>query len=141
MTKRENKFGIKCLFMYPAFKIQDPATQAELQLKASVEFFPGDFLPEFVDVQNEIRQKIERQKMAVEAASDAPVDLFNEFELEGLKIKVDVINNSTFFPVSVAAEDGDFSGEASGKKKRAEMPAKKERRTAPGDEEEDENDE
>jgi len=104
MTKRENEYGIKSLIMCPFVTIVHPATQAKLQLKAVVEFFPGDFLPEFTEVQNTIRQKMENQKMQIEAATDKFVEIFNEYEPKELKVKVDVINNNTFFSVSVTAE-------------------------------------
>ena len=110
MTKRKNEFGIKCLLMYPAFQIVDPATQAALQLKATVEFFPGAFLPEFVEVQNSIRQQFEKQKMTLDAAAGALVDFFNEFEPEGVKVKVEVINNNVFFTVAAIAESGNCTG-------------------------------
>ena len=106
MTKRKNEFGVKCLSMYPAFKIVDPATQAGLQLKATVEFFPDALLPEFVDAQNAIRQNLENKKMAVEAAADALIDFFNEYKPKAVRVRVDVINNNMFFPVAVVAESG-----------------------------------
>ena len=124
MTKRKNEFGIKCLLMYPAFQIVDPVTQAPLQLKVTVEFFPGAFLPEFVEAQNSIRQLIDRQKITLDAAACGLIDFFNEYQPKGVKVKVDVINNNTFFPVSVIAERGDFGvgGDVflEGKKKPAE---------------------
>jgi len=104
MTKRENEYGIKSLIMYPFVTIVHPATQAKLQLKAVVEFFPGDFLPEFAEVQNTIRHKMENQRMQIEAAADRFVEIFNEYEPNELKVRVDVINNNTFFSVSVTAE-------------------------------------
>jgi preprotein translocase subunit Sec61beta len=129
MTKRKNEYGIKCLFMFPAFKITDPATMAVLQLKTAVEFFPDEFLPDFLDAQNSIRQKFENQKMAVEAAADALIDFFNEYEPKGVKVKVDVINNNAFFPVAVTAESGSVSSvEADEKrenKKKSEKPTGK----------------
>jgi hypothetical protein len=112
MIKRKNKFGIKCLFMYPMIQIVDPATQARLQLKATVEFYPGDFLPEFVEVQNSLRQKLENQKLPVEAVSDALIDFFNEYGPEALKVRVEVVNNNMFFPIAVIAESG-FAGDFS----------------------------
>jgi len=104
MTKRENEYGIKSLIMCPFVTIVHPATQAKLQLKAIVEFFPGDFLPEFTEVQNIIRHRMENQRMQIEAATDKFVEIFNEYEPKALKVKVDVINNNTFFSVSVTAE-------------------------------------
>jgi hypothetical protein len=93
--------------MYPAFHIIDPTTQAKLQLKATVEFFPGKSLPVFAEVQAEIRSRIEGKKMAVEAAAVALIALFKkEYTPNGIKVKVEVINNNTFFPVTVVAEDG-----------------------------------
>ena len=137
MTKRKNEYGIKCLFMYPVFKIKDPATAAVLQLKATVEFFPDALLPEFVDAQNSIRQKLENQTMAVEAAVDALIDFFNEYEPSGVKVKVDVINNNAFFPVAVTAESGIVtSAETDGKKKSKRKSAGK--KTETDDEETDE---
>jgi len=104
MTKRENEYGIKSLIMCPFVTIVHPATQAKLQLKAVIEFFPGDFLPEFTEVQNTIRQKMENQKMQIEAATDRFVEIFNEYGPNELKVRVDVINNNTFFSVSATAE-------------------------------------
>jgi TATA-binding protein-associated factor Taf7 len=93
--------------MYPAFHIIEPTTQAKLQLKASVEFFPGKSLPVFAEVQAEIRSRIEGKKMAVEAAAIALIALFKkEYAPNGIKVKVEVINNNTFFPIAVAAEYG-----------------------------------
>ena len=128
MTKRKNEFGIKCLLMYPAFQIVDPVTQAPLQLKAAVEFFPGAFLPEFVEVQNSIRQQLERQKMSLDAAANALIDLFSEYAPNGVKAKVEVINNNTFFPVAVIVESGDFEdygGSSEGKKKQVKRSSTK----------------
>ena len=104
MIKRKNEFGVKCLLMHPAIQIIDPATQARLQLKATVEFFPDAFLPEFVEVQNILRQKMENKRMSVEAVANVLIDFFNEYEPKELKVKVEVINNNSFFPVSVIAE-------------------------------------
>jgi preprotein translocase subunit Sec61beta len=117
--------------MYPAFKIRDSATQAELQLKATVELLPDAFLPEFVDAQNSIRQKFENKNMAVEKAADELIDFFNEYEPKGLKIRVDVINNNMFFPVAVTAESGLISSveadeKRAGKKNTAEKTSVKE---------------
>ena len=120
MTKRKNGFRIKCLFMYPAFKIVDPATQAALQLKATVEFFPDALLPEFVDAQNSIRQKFENQKMPVEAAADLLINFFNEYEPKAVKVKVEVINNNAFFPVAVTAESGFVSSVEADEKRDSE---------------------
>jgi hypothetical protein len=96
--------------MCPVFSIIDPATQGQLSIKATVEFYPGDFLPEFVEVQNSIRQKLERQKMVIEAAADVLVDFFNQYEPKALKVKIEVTNNTIFFPVSVFAESGLLPG-------------------------------
>jgi hypothetical protein len=106
MIKRKNEFGIKCLFMYPVIQIVDPSTQARLQLKTTVEFVPGAFLPEFVEVQNILRQKMENQKMPVEAVSDTLIDFFSEYEPDAIKVKVEVVNNNAFFPIAVTAESG-----------------------------------
>jgi hypothetical protein len=92
--------------MYPSFQIVEPATQALLQLKATVEFFPGGYLPVFVEVQNSLRQLLENKKMAVEAVSDTLIDFFNEYEPDALKVKVEVVNNNVFFPIAVLAESG-----------------------------------
>lgn len=120
MTKRKNEFGIKCLFMYPLVAITDPTTLAKQQLKITVEFYPGDFLPVFVDVQNTIKQKIENHQMAIEAVADAIIDLFNDaYEPSGLKVKVETISNNMYFPIVVTAESG-FIGSEEGDAKRAE---------------------
>ena len=104
MTKRKNEYGVKALIMSPFFVIVHPTTQAKLQLKTTVEFFPGQFLPEFTEVQNTIRQKLDNQKMPVEEATDRLTGIFMEYCPEELKIRVDVINNTAFFTVSVLAE-------------------------------------
>ena len=106
MTKRKNEYGIKSLIMCPFVTIVHPATQARLQLKAVVEFFPGDYLPEFVEVQNAIRQAMGSQTMQVEEAADKLVEIFNEYKPDGLKVRIDAINNSAFFSVAVTAETG-----------------------------------
>ena len=106
MTKRNNEYGIKSLIMCPFVTIVHPATQAKLQLKAVVEFFPGDYLPEFVEVQNAIRQTMGNQKMQIEEAADKLVGIFNEYKPDGLKVRIDVINNNAFFSVAVTAETG-----------------------------------
>ena len=139
MTKRKNEFAIGCLFMYPAFKIRDPGTQAVLQLKASVEFFPDAFLPEFVDAQNSIRQKFENQQMAVEAAADALIDFFNEYEPKAVKVRVEVINNNSFFPVAVTAESG-FISSVDADEKREESKKKSPKKSAGAKDKEDEED-
>ena len=105
MIKRKNEYGrVKFLIMNPVVSIKCPETQAKLQLRATVEFHPGEFLPEFADAQNSIRQKLENREMAVEAAAEALVDFFNEYGPKAVSVKVDVINNSTFFPVALYAE-------------------------------------
>ena len=124
MTKRKNEFGIKCLIMCPAFNIVDPVTQANLQMKSVIEFFPDDFLPDFIETQNTIRQIIEKKKLTVDAAANALIDIFNEYAPRGIKVKIDVINNNTFFPVSVTTEDGEVD-EIFEKKKSVKKPAKK----------------
>ena len=111
MTKRKNEYGaLKVLLMYPAFRIVDPLTQAGLQLKSCVEFTPGDYLPDFVEAQNTIRQKIEQKKMTIESAAEMLIEVFNEYEPKKITVKLDVINNNTFFPVAVNAESGDEEG-------------------------------
>jgi hypothetical protein len=114
MIKRENEFGVKCLVMCPTFSIIDPATQARLYIKSTVDFYPDDFLPEFVDAQNSIRQELEKQTMTVDAATGALVSFFNQYEPIALKVKVEVINNNIFFPVTVYIENGTVPGEGGG---------------------------
>jgi hypothetical protein len=106
MIKRENVFGVKYLVMCPMFSIIDPATQAQLSIRSTVEFYPDAFLPEFVEVQNSIRQKLERQRMEVEAVADTLINFFNQYEPKVIKVKIEVINNNPFFPVTVIAESG-----------------------------------
>jgi hypothetical protein len=115
MTKRENEFGVKYLVMCPMFSVIDPVTRAQLAVKSTVEFYPDAFLPEFMEVQNSIRQEFERQQMAVEKVAKALVDFFNQYEPTALKVKVEVVNNPALFPVSVYIESG-FSFEIDEKK-------------------------
>jgi hypothetical protein len=103
MTKRKNEYGIKCLLMYPIVQIIEPATQARVSLKATVEFFPDAYLPEFVEVQSLLRQGMENKKMTIEAAAGEILDFFDAYEPKDVKIKVDTIN-SPFFTVSVLAD-------------------------------------
>ena len=138
MIKRENVFGIKCLLMYPAVSIVDPTTLANIQLKTAVEFFPDEFLPDFLEAQNSIRQKMEKQKMPVEKAADTLIDFFNEYEPKALKIKVDVINNNSFFPVSVIAESGFVSSiEADEKREESKKKPAKEKPKKPSEKDND----
>jgi len=111
MTKRKNEYGaLKTLLMFPAFKIVDCLTQASLQLKSCVEFNPGGYLPDFSEVQNTIRQEIDNKKMSVEAAAEKIIEIFNEYEPEKITVRIDIINNNSFFPVSVIAESGNEEG-------------------------------
>ena len=106
MIKRENEYGIKCLLMCPMFSVIDPGTRDVLSLKATVEFYPGEYLPDYVDAQNLIRQEFERKEKTVEAATDGLIDFFNEYEPDAVKVKMEIINNNTFFHVSVFADSG-----------------------------------
>jgi hypothetical protein len=90
--------------MYPAVQIIDPETAVKLQLKTTIEFFPGKFLPEFAEAQSLIKQKLENKKVSVEEATNTLIDFFREYEPKKVRVKVDVINNNTFFPVSVIGE-------------------------------------
>jgi len=125
MTKRKNEYGLTYLVMCPVLQIVDPATQAVLQLKSTVEFYPDAFLPEFVEIQNSIKQKIERQKMPVEKAADELINLFNEYEPKKIKMRVDIINNNTYFPVSVIVESSNVSEDNSEKDNSGKKPPKK----------------
>jgi len=108
MNKRKNEYGtLKTILMYPMFKIVDASTSANLQLKACVEFIPGEYLPDFSEAYNTIRQKIEAKNMTVEKTAEMLIDLFNEYEPKKVFVRVEVINNNSFFPVIVTAESGD----------------------------------
>lgn len=132
MNKRKNEFGIKCLIMSPAFRIVDPKTQASLQLRSTVEFFAGEYLPDFLEAHTAIQENINTKTLTLEAAASTLVDLFNNFEPKGIKVKLDVINNNSFFPVSVVYENGLSEVEGEDKKK----PVKKDSAKKPGKKEE-----
>ena len=137
MNKRKNEFGIKCLIMSPAFRIVDPSTQSSLQLKSTVEFYAGNYLPDFLQTHTTIQEKINSKTLTVEAAASALVDLFNDYEPKGIKVKLDVINNNSFFPVSAVYESGlNDEGEGDDKKK----PVKKDTAKKPGKKEGDKED-
>jgi len=105
MIKRKNESGIKYLVMFPVFQIIHPETQANLQLKANVKFYPGGYLPEFAEVLNTIRQTLEKKKMPIEEAADILIDLFNEYEPEKLEVEITTTGNAIpFFQVSVVAD-------------------------------------
>ena len=104
MQKRENEFGTNKIIMYPVFSVVYPLTQSPLQLKATVEFIPGDFVPEYMDAQNAIRQKLHNQKHTIEGAAKELLDFFNGYEPKQVQVKVRAENNNTFFPVEVIAE-------------------------------------
>ena len=119
MTKRKNEYGaLKTLSMYPVFKITDPLTQVNLQIKAFVEFTPGVYLPVFTEVNNLIKQKIDTKKITIEESAEMLIDIFKEYEPQKIWVKVEVINNNTFFPVVAVSEiDCVFEEDPSIKKK------------------------
>ena len=117
MVKRKNEYNVKYLVMCPIMQIVEPVTMARFQLKATVEFYPDEFLPEFVDAQSIIRQRMDNKKMTVEGAADMLIDIFNEYEPKGVKVKIDIMNNSAYFSVSVFSESGFATGIDADKKR------------------------
>jgi len=106
MIKRKNECGVTKLIMCPFLWIVYPQTSARVQLKAIVEFYPADYLPEFIDVQNAIRLRSEGKTITIEQVAKDLIDIFNEFEPNGVRVKLEVLNNNSFFYVSVAASTG-----------------------------------
>lgn len=101
MTKRTNDFNTKMITMCPVISIIEPTTQAKLQLKVEIQFFPDRYLPDYIEVQNNIRLIIDNKKLSVEAAAQGIINLYKEYEPSNINVVVTVATNNTFSLTSV----------------------------------------
>jgi len=136
MAKQENEYGVKLIVMRPAFKVVCPLTQAPISLKCEVDFMPGDFVPEYMEVQNALRQKLDNKKFTIEGAAREILDYFDsdDYQPEHVRVVVKTENNNTYFPVEVFIESpkkepGDEKSAEKADKKARKKPSEK---TDPG---------
>ena len=107
MTKRKNEYSaLKTLLMFPVFSIVCPSTRSNLQIKSIVEFTPDKALPNFVDIREAIMQKINSKEISIEAAAELLVDIFAEFAPKHVLVKVETVNNNSYFTTACTAEIG-----------------------------------
>lgn len=101
MTKIPNKENVKKIIMHPIAYTKCQIGQDWFLNRFEVNFLPGDYYPDYMEVQKFIQSEIEGREMNIEVAAKTLYNFLMQYDPSGLEITDHITDCNTHFNVDV----------------------------------------